>query len=305
MEIIKDLIPSREKTSMALGYFDGVHSGHKAVISEAVAYAKTHGLIPAVFTMQQSPRLVLFGEAPGGIITLEEKLLIFERMGIERVYLIDFREIKNITAADFVKDILIGCFNASHAGCGFNYHFGSGAAGNGRILSELCRQNNISETTQPRLCYGGLPVSSTRIRQCISDGNIVSANAMLGRNYSFRLPVVHGRALGRTLGFPTMNQRFPEGLVKPHFGVYASEVTIGGKTYAGVTNIGIKPTVGSSEALIETWLPDYHGADLYDEVIEVFLLDFVRPEKKFDSVEELKAAVLRDAEEVISRRSNN
>ncbi len=295
MEIIQEPVHSEEQTSVALGYFDGVHAGHQAVITEAVTYGRENGLLPTVFTLQQSPRLILFGEAPGGILPLSEKLHQFELLGVERVYLIDFRAIRHLTAEEFVEKILIGCFHAAHAGCGFNYHFGSGAAGNGIILSQLCQRSGISETTQPRLCYDGLRISSTRIRQCIADGDITSANAMLGRRYSLTLPVIRGRQLGRTLGFPTLNQSFPDGLVRPRFGAYVSEVTVGANVYRGVTDIGVKPTVGSDTVLLETWLPEYHGPDLYDQQLTVSLLAFIRPERRFDSLSDLRSAVSQDA----------
>ena len=118
MEIIKQLVPSKEATSTALGFFDGVHRGHRAVITEAVEYARSHGLVPAVFTLMQSPRTVLLGEEPRAIVTTEEKLSLIEALGVERVYLIDFTTIRTITAERFVSDILIGCFNAKHTGCG-------------------------------------------------------------------------------------------------------------------------------------------------------------------------------------------
>lgn len=294
MEIIKELVRSEEPTSTALGYFDGVHLGHQAVIAEAVQYARNNGLVPAVFTLQQSPRTVLWGEEPKGIITLEDKLQQLSALGVERVYLIDFRTIRNLSAEQFVKDILLDCFHAKHTGCGFNYHFGCGAKGDGTVLSELAGKYGITETTQPRLCYDGLPVSSTRIRQCIAQGDVFSAGEMLGRPYGFFLPVVHGRQLGRKLGFPTMNQSMPEGLVKPLFGVYASLVTVAQKRFYGVTNIGIKPTVGSESVTIETWMPDYHGGELYDQRVDLRLYRFIRPERKFDSLELLRQAVLLD-----------
>ena len=294
MEIIKELNRSQEPTATALGYFDGVHLGHRAVIQEAVSYAAQNGVLPAVFTLQQSPRLVLFGEAPKHIVPLEDKLAVLEELGVQRVYLIDFRTIRHIDAESFVRDILVGCFHAVHAGCGFNYHFGSGASGNGEILHTLCRQYGVSETTQPQLCYGELPISSTRIRKSIAAGDIPAANEMLGRQYGFRLEVIHGRRLGHRLGYPTLNQRFPEGLVQPPFGVYGSWVTVDGQRYRGISNIGVKPTVGSDEVLIETWLPAYHGRELYGEVLDIRFDCFVRPERKFNSLDELKAAIEHD-----------
>ena len=301
MKIIKELVRSEKPTSAALGFFDGVHRGHQAVIKDAVSTGMSRGLVPTVFTLQQSPRTVLLGEKPAAIMTLDEKLSEFDRLGVEQVYLIDFTTIKNITAEDFVRDILIGIFRAEHTGCGFNYHFGSGARGNGSVLSQLAVKYGISETTQPRLCYNGEPISSTRIRKCIARGDILSANDMLGRSFGYRLPVVHGKKLGHKLGFPTINQLMPEGLVEPLFGAYCSTVTVDGRRYAGVTDIGIKPTVGSDCVSVETWMPDYHSRELYGEIIEVRLHDFIRPEKKFNSLDELRSAILSDAEQAKAR----
>ena len=294
MKIIKELVRSERPASAALGFFDGVHRGHQAVIKEAVHTGRQRGLVPTVFTLQQSPRTVLFGEEARAIITLEEKLSILEELEVEQVYLIDFTTIRNMTAEDFVRDVLIGIFRAEHTGCGFNYHFGSGAKGNGTMLSQLAAKYGITETTQPRLCFGGEPISSTRIRKCIAQGDISSANAMLGRQCGYKLPVVHGKRLGRSLGFPTINQLMPEGLVKPLFGAYASTAVIDGTEYLGVTDIGMKPTVGSDRAAIETWLPDYSGRDLYGETVDIRLHGFIRPEKKFDSLDELRSAILGD-----------
>ena len=292
MRIIKKLEYSEKPTSVALGYFDGIHLGHRAVIENAVGYAKKNNLIPTVFTLLQSPRKVLFNEKVEGIITLDEKLKILENMEIEQVYIIDFTEIRNITAENFISDILKMCFHAEYAVCGFNYHFGKSALGNRNVLKKLCFDSGINSTSQNQICYADIPISSTRIRKCISDGDMTSTNAMLGRKYGFYLPVVHGRQLGRTWGTPTLNQIFPDGLVCPKFGVYASEVTVDGKKFCGVTNVGIKPTVGSDEILIETWMPDYNGRDLYDEFTDVRFIEHIRGEKKFDSLDELKQEIL-------------
>ncbi len=293
-EIRKELIRSEQPSSVALGYFDGLHRGHAAVIKEAVANGREHGLVPTVFTLMQSPRVVLRGEKPNNIITLDEKLGILRSLGVERVYLIDFGSIRHISAESFVSRVICGCFNAKHISCGFNYHFGEGAKGSGEMLEDMCRGFGISVLARPRVTMGGEPVSSTRIRGCILRGDILQANEMLGREYGFRLPVVHGRMLGRTLGTPTLNQEFPEGLVVPKAGAYASYVEVDGKKYCGVTDIGVKPTVGSDRIMIETWMPDYRGRELYGEEISVKLLDFIREEKKFPDTAALRDEIIRN-----------
>lgn len=297
MKIIKELIPSEKATSVALGYFDGLHIGHASVIGEAVENGRKNGYIPTVFTLLQSPRTILKGEKSNNIITLDEKLSLLESFGVEMVYLIDFEGIKDITAEDFVHQVICKCFNARHIACGFNYHFGAGAKGSGGQLEQMCDGCGITVLARPRITMGGSPVSSTRIRASIIEGDIKSANAMLGRKYGFCLPVVHGRQLGRSWGTPTLNQEFPSELVKPCFGVYASSVTADGKKYCGVTNIGIKPTVGSDSVLIETWMPDYCGRELYDEKVDVRLLEHIRKEKKFSDVEMLRQEIYKNGEQ--------
>ncbi len=292
MKVLTELVHSEKPTSVALGYFDGVHRGHAAVIGEAVQCAKENGYVPTVFTLMQSPRTILRGEKSKNIITLDEKLGILESMGVELVYLMDFAGIKDITAEEFVRDIIYGCFNARHAACGFNYHFGAGAKGHGFELGEMCGKYGISVFAKHRITMSGSPISSTRIRECIVNGDIPSANEMLGRLYGFRLPVIHGRQLGRTLGTPTINQEFPEGLVMPLFGVYATSVNVDGKEYCGVTDIGMKPTVGSDRVLIETWMPDYSGEELYGKTIDIRLLENIRAEKKFANINELKDEII-------------
>lgn len=308
MKIIKKLEYSNQPTSVALGYFDGIHLGHRAVINDAVEFAKKNNLVPTVFTLLQSPRKVLFNEKIEGVITISEKLQLIQEMGVGQVYIIDFTEIRNISAEDFVSHILKDCFHAKHAVCGFNYHFGKQALGNRTLLKDLCNNLGISTSSQNQLCYQNMPISSTRIRKCISDGDIISANAMLGRKYGFHLPVVHGRQLGRTWGTPTINQLFPNGLVCPKFGVYASEVTVDGKKFCGVTNIGVKPTIEDFHGvIIETWMPNYNGRDLYDELSDVRLIEYIRPEKKFDSLESLKNEILlngRQAEQIFLKNQS-
>ncbi len=297
MKIITELKPSPKPTSTALGYFDGVHRGHRAVITEAVQNGREHGLVSTVFTLMQSPRTILKGEKSSNIITLDEKLSVIESLGVEQVYLIDFAGIKDITAESFIRDIVCGVFNARHVACGFNYHFGSGAKGSGEHLEEMCSGYGISVLARPRITLDDLPISSTRIRESIVKGNIPLAEKMLGRKYGFCLPVIHGRQLGRLWGTPTLNQQFPSELVKPRFGAYSAVVTVDGKKYCGVTNIGLKPTVGSDSVLIETWMPDYNGRELYNECIDIRLLRHLRDERKFSGTEELKAEIIRNGEQ--------
>ena len=161
-------------------------------------------------------------------------------------------------------------------------------------MREFCESSQIECKIIPPVTYEKAIISSSRIRKCLYDGDVQRAGAMLGRLFSYSFEVVSGRRLGRKLGTPTINQYFPENFLIPHYGVYASVTDIHGTKYHSVTNIGIKPTVGWHRPLSETWIPDFSG-DLYGQCIRVSLVAFMRGECKFNSVEELKAAILRDA----------
>lgn len=283
-------------TSIALGFFDGVHLGHAAVISRAAA-CKKEGLVPAVFTFASSPQGLLTGEAPPALTTASCKARIMERLGIEALFIIDFSDVRSLNPQEFVKQVLIDRLCAKKLFCGFNFHFGSGGAGDAHALEMIARGDNIPvETVAPVRC-GGAPVSSTRIRQALVDGDVQNANAMLGRPFSFDFTVAHGNKLGRKMETPTFNQPFPGGFILPKFGVYATAVEIGGELRCGVTNIGVRPTVGSDRPLAETWMPGFDCGELYGRQVEVRLLEFLRPEKKFPGVKELQAEILKNGEE--------
>lgn len=293
MEIYTELDHAAGPSSIALGFFDGVHIGHTAVISQAAA-GKERGLSPVVFTFGQSPQAVLSGENPGRLMTDSMKERVLNRLGVQALYLADFSAIKNMSPQAFVKEILIEKLCAKEIFCGFNFHFGAGGAGDAHALEMIARGYGVPVKTVPPVLYGGVPVSSTRIRAALRQGDVQSAEKMLGRPFSFDFTVAHGNRLGRKMETPTFNQPFPEGFILPRFGVYATAVELDGAVRCGVTNIGVKPTVGSDRPLAETWLPDYDCGELYGRQAEVRLLRFLRPEQKFSGVEELQRAIRRD-----------
>ena len=180
--------------------------------------------------------------------------------------------------------------------CGEDFRFGRGARGDTALLQTLCDRRGVELTVVPPVKEGGEKVSSTRIRAAVEAGDISLANRLLGRPFGFSLEVIHGNHIGTGLGTPTINQAIPEGFVLPRFGVYASWCRVGGEYFYGVTNVGVKPTVGSDRVLAETWMPEFQG-DLYGKRVRVFLLEFLRPEKKFGSLEELKAAIQTNGEQ--------
>lgn len=287
------IIPSlnkleREDTpcSLALGAFDGLHRGHMAVIHAACAPGKEgQEWEPAVFTFHSSP------SGNCAVLTGRDKERILEHAGVRRLYSLDFQEVRDWEAEIFVRELLFHTCNARRLCCGEDFRFGKGARGDVAMLGRLCEEAGVELYVVPPVTDGGEKVSSTRIRKAVEEGNIPLANRLLGRPFGFSLEVIHGNHIGGTvLGTPTINQAIPEGFVLPRFGVYASWCRVGGRYFYGVTNVGVKPTVGSDKVLAETWMPDFTG-DLYGKRVRVFLLEFLRPEKKFDSMEELKAAI--------------
>jgi len=269
--------------SLALGAFDGLHRGHMAVIRAAA-----QGDSPGVFTFTSGPK-----GAPA-LLTPEDKLLLLEQAGIQRVYRVDFNSLRNMDAQRFVEEILFEKCHASRICCGGDFRFGRGAAGDTALLASLCAKAGVVLDILPPVEDSGGKVSSTRIRAAVENGDIPTANRLLGRPFGFSLPVIHGNHIGHSLGTPTINQAVPQGFILPRFGVYAAWCLAKGEFYYGVANIGVKPTVGSDYVLCETWMPGFSG-DLYGYPVRLFLLEFLRPERKFPSLDALKDEIRRNA----------
>ncbi len=287
-----ELFNEKVDTSIALGTFDGVHLAHQAVINEAVNSEYT----PAVFTFNQSPSGIINGEKIGAIATKETKAKLLENLGIKLLFCPDFLSVKDLSPEDFVK-LLKEKLGAKKITCGFNFRFGLGGKGNPQILKQLCKKNKIELKVIPPILVGDEPVSSTRIRKYIENGELEKARELLGHNFSFEFEVTSGNHLGSTWDIPTINQVFPNNFIVPKKGVYASKTIIDGKEYKSITNIGLKPTVGSDNVSAETNIFDFSG-DLYGAEITVVIYYFIRPERKFEDLEELKRAILNDIDYV-------
>lgn len=277
-------ITSGERTAVSLGIFDGVHIGHRAVLNSA----NKSGLKTAVFTFL-SETVTTKGNK-GVIYTDKRKLELLKSLSVEYIFAPKFSDFKDMPAEDFVKAVLVGVFNAGEVFCGEDFRFGKGAAAGADDLCELCRRYGIKLNVTPPVMYKGQAVSSTRIKNALISGDISSANDMLYEKFGYFEKVIHGNEIGRTLRFPTVNQAIPEKTVLPRFGVYLTEVEFFGKTYRGVSNVGVKPTFGNKEPLIETHILDFSG-DLYGESLKVKLIKFLREEKRFASLNELKRQV--------------
>lgn len=295
MKCYQDLQTPEGELAAALGSFDGLHLGHRQVIGNTLS---APGLRPAVITFQQNPSVSLQKKPVPLLTTNEQKLALLEEMGVEVVYLLPFEQIRDMEPEDFVEALYRVC-RVRALSCGFNFRFGKNGRGDAGLLKELCREKGIELSVTPPVSVAGETVSSTRIRACLEQGDVQQAGQLLGRPFGYDFEVTHGRQLGRTWGTPTINQPFPQGYVLPRFGVYASLVEVEGQKYYGVTNIGVKPTVGSDCALSETWIPEFSG-DLYGKKVPVELLDFIRPERKFDSLDQLKNEILENG--VLARK---
>ena len=264
--------------NVALGYFDGVHIGHRAVIN---AVPDT-----AVFTFRN--------RNVNNITTDETKRKLFTELGVKQICAYDFDAIKDMSPGQFVHDILHNELNAEVICCGYDFRFGAGGQANAEDLTRICGQYGIKTIIIPAVKAGGEPVSSTRIRELIASGGIEAANRLLGYEMHYELEVVGGNKLGRTIGFPTINQNMPPELILPRFGVYTGRVAVHGGCYKGITNIGVKPTAGENKQVtIETHITGFDG-DLYGEIIKVSLISFIRPEMKFNSFTELSQQIKED-----------
>ncbi len=282
--------------TVALGSFDGVHLGHAALLRTTVRNAGENGRLSAVWTFADDPDVLPEKAGMRSLTTLPEKLSLFGGLGIDIAILVRFSEVRGLSPEEFVAKTLVGECGAKAVVCGFNYTFGKNGAGNSETLGELFPGSCI---VVPPVEYDGIPVSSSAIRRLLESGDAEEAAKLLGRPYFLDSPVVHGKELGRTLGLPTVNQDFPAGKLVPRHGIYASTVTIDGKDYVGVSNIGTRPTVDDSERVnCETHIIGYDGW-LYGRVIRVSFSKYLRGEIKFPDVGALKAQIEHDADSAV------
>lgn len=279
--------------SIALGIFDGVHLGHQYVINKALSY-KNNGLKTAVFTFSVEDMEFKHGKRLKYIIDNQSKLDILHSMGVDSIVCPNFNDIHNMSGEDFAKNIIHMQMNAKVVICGKKFRFGKGASCDTNDLQNFGNKYGFNvEIVEPILFDNNL-VSSSIIRELIYNSDIQMTNKLLGYEYFINRPVIHGNELGRTINIPTINQRFGERQVIPKFGVYSSSTTIDERVYKSMTNIGVKPTVSNDNIPVaETHIIDFNG-NLYNKTVKVALKEYIRPEKKFNSIEELKKAIQYD-----------
>ncbi len=281
--------------AVALGFFDGLHIGHAAVVSRTLSYQQ-EGLCPCVFTFTMDGGHPAAKSTANALTTERQKEQLLKNWGVRLVLCPDFSEFHAMEPESFVDEILVRRLNANAACCGEDFRFGKKAAGDVGQLAALCQARGIRLDVVPPVTFEGERVSSTRIRHLLGEGRVADANRMLGRAFGYDFTVVRGKQLGRKLDSPTINQRLPDGFVPLRHGVYASVSFAGGAWHPSVTNIGLRPTVEDTTAVnSETYICGFSG-DLYGARVEVRLLAFLRPEQRFPSVEALRARIHADAE---------
>ena len=284
---------------VALGCFDGVHLGHSEVIKKARSIADERGCLCAVWTFDEPPKNYFLKRAVPMITDKKQKTRLISALGVDKFISVPFtKETANISAEDFFEEILKKRLKAVHIVCGFNYSFGKEGKGNADTLKTLCEQNGIGLTVLSPISVSGITVSSSSIRDALTAGETETATALLGRPYSLKTVVISGQHLARKLGFPTVNQEFSSRMLIPRYGVYVSRVTVEGKRkkYYGITNVGIRPTVGGTSLFAETNIFDFSD-DLYGRYVKVEFLHFIREERKFAGIEALTEQVNKDIAE--------
>lgn len=297
----KNLETEKEQARVVgLGFFDGVHLGHGALLRQVREAAEERGCVAAAVTFDRHPRDMIPGAERALLLnTPEERAALMQRLyGIQELIVLPFdAHMRDMDWRDFITGVLVKKHRAVHLVAGHDYHFGRRGEGDPARLQALCRELGLGCHIIPRVEVDGVTVSSTHIRTLIQAGDMEQAARFLGHPHTLSGPVIHGRALGRSLGIPTANLHIPEGVLAPAFGVYACRVWVDGRSWPAVTNVGVRPTVTNDRRVtVESWLLDFNG-DLYSETIRVDFLKHLRLEQKFSSLAELQAAIFRNADE--------
>ncbi len=286
--------PDAGPSAVALGVFDGVHLGHRAILGTAVTRARTAGLAALACTFDRHPAEVLQpGRTPALITTLEERLELIGETGVDATVVLAFTaDLAAIEAEAFVKDVLLGRLQAREIVVGFNHRFGRGARGDARLLDGLAGRLGYRAHVVAPLTVDGVPVSSSEVRATLGRGDVAAAARLLGRPWAITGRVTAGAGRGRSLGFPTANIEPDRPLLVPR-GVYGGRVEVAGRRHPAVVNIGVRPTFGETTLAVEAHLLDFSG-DLYTRTLRLEFIERLRDEMRFPSVDELKAQIGRD-----------
>lgn len=290
--------PTERKRVIALGFFDGVHTGHGALLSLCRQRAEELGAVPAAFTFDVHPSSLILGSPVPLLSTPSERADLMRRYyGIQDVIVAHYdQRMMKTPWRDFVTEFLVRDNGAVHLVAGHDFHFGYKGEGNPQRLQELCAGLGIGCDIVPKVERDGITVSSTYIRNLVAQGEMAQAVRFLGHPYTLTDTVRHGKKLGSSLGFPTVNLRFAPGMLIPAHGVYVTRVIFeNGESRPAVTNIGVRPTLDDGDAItVEGFILHFEG-DLYGQTVRMEFYDYLRPERKFDTLEELRAEVMKNA----------
>ena len=300
MEVVRG-IESRalgvEKTAVTIGFFDGVHRGHQAVIAHTVDVANRNGFIPVAVTFDRHPRQILVpGNVPPLLTTLERKAALIEELGVKVLAVLEFTdEFSRWSPEEFAAKVLVDRLKTAHAVVGSNFTFGHKAKGNLAVLTELGAAYGFSVEGVGLLSIDDRPVSSSSIREALVEGDLTWPSVALGRRFTVDGRVVRGAGRGVGLGFPTANLEVEPGLLLPAEGVYAGKATVGGNSYVAAINVGTNPTFGDEPLHAEAFLLDFDG-DLLGQQIAIEFWTRLRDEMRFGSADELARQIKDDVE---------
>ena len=294
----------KNKTIYALGFFDGVHAGHAALLRACRYLADDTGCNAAAVTFSAHPDTLVLGKTPKLINTTEDRVRLLKESGMDDVIVLPFDEqMQSMPWQDFL-DMLWDSYGAAGLVCGHDFRFGHKGEGNALRLQIYCEARCAPSVIVPEQKLGEITVSSTHIRTLLEQGDLEEAERFSGHPHMLSGQVISGRKLGRTLGIPTANLALPEEVVALPYGVYACKAAIDGDTYLAVTNIGNRPTVGGHHTTVEPWLLDFDG-DLYGKTLTLSFHRFLRPEKKFPDLDALKEEIVKNAGECRKFFENN
>lgn len=282
-----------KKKIFALGFFDGVHLGHQALLSACCRLAAERKALACAVTFDLLPSAVLQNSQPNMLNTVQDRKSLLLQCGMDEILLLNANSATLSMAWDVFLETLVAQGAAGFV-CGYDFRFGKNGEGNAEKLSAFAEERGLPWYIVDEQTMNGARISSTRIRTLIEKGDMEGAKRLLGHFHRFTGKVVHGRGLGHTIGIPTANLCLPKELVCPAFGVYACKAVVDGNWFNAVTNIGTRPTVNGQGVTVEPWILDFDG-DLYGKEITLEFHKFLRPEQKFNSLEELKAQIHKDA----------
>lgn len=284
----------KKRQILALGFFDGVHLGHQALLHECCDLATEYGCVPGAVTFAAHPETLVKGSSPALLNTLADRQRLLRQFGMEHVHVLAFDEsVRKMPWQEFLM-MLCREYHAAGLVCGEDFRFGYQGAGDAEKLRAQCAAWGIPCTVVPEQSIDGVRVSSTHIRELVKQGKMEQAMRFLGHPHILTGTVIPGRGLGRKLGIPTANLAIPEGVIAPQKGVYICRAGFDGRWYAAVTNVGMRPTVGGHHMTVEPWILDFEG-DLYGRELTLEFHAWLRPETKFDSLGALTDEIQKNA----------